>query len=136
MERKFASALDDSNVDDLLPGMSGLNFSGEEIDVNAQDDDNAEDGFDESPAKSRVRTAVAGEDPVQLYLRSIGRIKLWSAIEEIELARRIAKGDMLAKKRLVQSNLRLVVSVAKKYQGRGLPFLDLIQEGNVGLIRA
>ena len=59
-----------------------------------------------------------------------------AATEEIELARRIAKGDMLAKKKLVQSNLRLVVSVAKKYQGRGLPFLDLIQEGNLGLIRA
>jgi len=77
-----------------------------------------------------------GEDSVQLYLRAIGRIRLLSASEEIELARRIGRGDEIAKKRLVQANLRLVVSVAKKYQGRGLPFLDLVQEGNVGLIRA
>lgn len=76
------------------------------------------------------------EDSVQLYLRAIGRVKLLSATEEIELARRISQGDQLAKKRLVQANLRLVVSVAKKYQNRGLPFLDLIQEGNLGLIRA
>jgi RNA polymerase primary sigma factor len=69
-------------------------------------------------------------------LRAIGRIKLLSATEEIDLARRISRGDQLAKKRLVQANLRLVVSVAKKYQNRGLPFLDLIQEGNLGLIRA
>lgn len=79
---------------------------------------------------------LRGEDSVQLYLRAIGRIKLLSAAEEIELARRIQIGDELAKKRLVQANLRLVVSIAKKYQGRGLPFLDLIQEGNLGLIRA
>ena len=79
---------------------------------------------------------LRGEDSVQLYLRAIGRIKLLSASEEIELARRIQIGDELAKKRLVQANLRLVVSIAKKYQGRGLPFLDLIQEGNLGLIRA
>ena len=88
------------------------------------------DDADLAAAKAR------GEDSVQLYLRSIGRIKLLSATEEIELARRIGKGDEIAKKRLVQANLRLVVSVAKKYQNRGLPFLDLIQEGNLGLIRA
>lgn len=134
MERKYATGFDDLNVDDLMPGVPS-NFAGEELDIAATEDD-SEEGFDEvSPVKTRLRSA-AGEDPVQLYLRSIGRIKLLSATEEIELARRIAKGDMLAKKRLVQSNLRLVVSVAKKYQGRGLPFLDLIQEGNVGLIRA
>ncbi len=80
--------------------------------------------------------STPGEDPVQFYLRSIGRIRLLTAVEEIELARRIQIGDDLAKKKLVQANLRLVVSVAKKYQGRGLPLLDLIQEGNLGLIRA
>ncbi|MFA6555712.1 MAG: sigma-70 family RNA polymerase sigma factor [Candidatus Obscuribacterales bacterium] len=80
--------------------------------------------------------STPGEDPVQFYLRSIGRIRLLTAVEEIELARRIQIGDDLAKKKLVQANLRLVVSVAKKYQGRGLPLLDLIQEGTLGLIRA
>lgn len=95
-----------------------------------------EDEFSESAAHEGVRRASAGDDSVQLYLRAIGRIKLLTAREEIDLARRIAKGDKIAKKRLIQANLRLVVSVAKKYQGRGLPFLDLIQEGNLGLIRA
>ncbi len=135
MESKYSSlALDDFNIDDdLLPNFG---FAGEEVDASATEDEDDELA-EEKPIRVRARVrGTAGEDPVQLYLRSIGRIKLLSATEEIELARRIAKGDMLAKKRLVQSNLRLVVSVAKKYQGRGLPFLDLIQEGNVGLIRA
>jgi RNA polymerase primary sigma factor len=99
----------------------------------------AEDSADEDSSEDSDAVAERGmrsEDSVQLYLRDIGRVKLLSAKEEIELARRVCKGDMLAKKRLVQANLRLVVSVAKKYQGRGLPFLDLIQEGNLGLIRA
>ncbi len=76
------------------------------------------------------------EDSVRLYLREIGRVKMIKPDEEIELARRIAKGDEAAKKKLIQSNLRLVISIAKKYVNRGLPFQDLIQEGNLGLIRA
>ncbi len=76
------------------------------------------------------------EDSVRLYLREIGRVKMVKPDEEIELARRIAKGDQDAKKRLIQANLRLVISIAKKYVNRGLPFQDLIQEGNLGLIRA
>ncbi len=82
---------------------------------------------------------VAVDDPVRLYLREIGRIKLLSANEEIELARKIIQGGTpgaIAKRKLVQANLRLVVSIAKKYVGRGMLFLDLIQEGNLGLIRA
>ena len=82
---------------------------------------------------------VAVDDPVKLYLREIGRIKLLSANEEIELARKILEGGTpgaIAKRKLVQANLRLVVSIAKKYVGRGMLFLDLIQEGNLGLIRA
>ena len=82
---------------------------------------------------------VAIDDPVRLYLREIGRIKLLSANEEIELARKILEGGTpgaIAKRKLVQANLRLVVSIAKKYVGRGMLFLDLIQEGNLGLIRA
>lgn len=76
------------------------------------------------------------EDSVRLYLREIGRVKMIKPDEEIELARRIAKGDEEAKKKLIQANLRLVISIAKKYVNRGLPFQDLIQEGNLGLIRA
>jgi RNA polymerase primary sigma factor len=134
MRRKYAPALDELSLDDFLPGFSNFASNNEEFE-SAQDDEE-EDSHLDSEASSQPLRASASEDPVQFYLRSIGKIKLLTATEEIELARRIAKGDMLAKKRLVQSNLRLVVSVAKKYQGRGLPFLDLIQEGNVGLIRA
>ena len=76
------------------------------------------------------------EDSVRLYLREIGRVKMIKPDEEIELARLIAKGDFDAKKKLIQANLRLVISIAKKYVNRGLPFQDLIQEGNLGLIRA
>ena len=76
------------------------------------------------------------DDPVKVYLREIGRVSLLSSAEEIELAVKISEGDEYAKKRLTEANLRLVVSIAKKYVGRGMYFLDLIQEGNVGLIKA
>ena len=75
-------------------------------------------------------------DSIRLYLCEIGRVDLLSAKEEIDLARRIAKDDQAAKAKLAEANLRLVVSIAKKYIGRGLSFLDLIQEGNIGLFRA
>ncbi|MCQ2451059.1 MAG: RNA polymerase sigma factor RpoD [Clostridia bacterium] len=76
------------------------------------------------------------EDPVKVYLREIGRVPLLTFEQEIELAKKIAEGDEYAKQRLTEANLRLVVSIAKKYVGRGMFFLDLIQEGNVGLIKA
>ncbi len=76
------------------------------------------------------------DDPVRMYLKEIGQVRLLSADEEIELARRVSEGDKQAKDRLTEANLRLVVSIAKKYSGRGLHILDLIQEGNTGLIRA
>lgn len=76
------------------------------------------------------------DDPVKMYLREIGKIKLLTGSEEIELARRVLQGDIKAKQRLTSANLRLVVSIAKKYVGRGMSLLDLIQEGNLGLIRA
>src|SRR5690625_2360860 len=75
-------------------------------------------------------------DPVRMYLKEIGRVDLLSAAEEIELAKRIEQGDEEAKSRLAEANLRLVVSIAKRYVGRGMLFLDLIQEGNMGLIKA
>ena len=76
------------------------------------------------------------DDPVRMYLKEIGQIRLLSAEEEVELAKRVSEGDQVAKNKLTEANLRLVVSIAKKYSGRGLHILDLIQEGNTGLIRA
>ena len=83
-----------------------------------------------------VPEGVGIEDPVRMYLKEIGKVPLLSAEEEIELAKKMEMGDEEAKKRLAEANLRLVVSIAKRYVGRGLLFLDLIQEGNLGLIKA
>ena len=83
-----------------------------------------------------VPEGVSLEDPVRMYLKEIGKVQLLTADEEIELAKRMEKGDEDAKKRLAEANLRLVVSIAKRYVGRGMLFLDLIQEGNMGLIKA
>ncbi|GIN70960.1 RNA polymerase sigma factor SigA [Bacillus sp. J14TS2] len=83
-----------------------------------------------------VPPGVKINDPVRMYLKEIGRVDLLSAQEEVELAKRIEQGDEEAKKRLAEANLRLVVSIAKRYVGRGMLFLDLIQEGNMGLIKA
>lgn len=83
-----------------------------------------------------VPPGIKINDPVRMYLKEIGRVPLLSAEEEIELATRIEQGDEEAKRRLAEANLRLVVSIAKRYVGRGMLFLDLIQEGNMGLIKA
>ena len=83
-----------------------------------------------------VPDGVSIEDPVRMYLKEIGKVPLLSAEEEIELAKKMEIGDEDAKKRLAEANLRLVVSIAKRYVGRGMLFLDLIQEGNLGLIKA
>src|SRR6201998_2709160 len=109
----------------------------DEADNFALIDDEANDmDDDDEPVELPSSREIATEDSVRLYLREIGRIQLLKPDEEIELARKILQGDMIAKRKLVQANLRLVVSIAKKYIGRGLSFLDLIQEGNLGLIRA
>ncbi|EET60643.1 RNA polymerase sigma factor RpoD [Marvinbryantia formatexigens DSM 14469] len=83
-----------------------------------------------------VLEGVSTEDPVRMYLKEIGNVPLLTTEEEVELAKRVEAGDEEAKKRLIEANLRLVVSIAKKYVGRGMPFLDLIQEGNMGLMKA
>ena len=83
-----------------------------------------------------IPDGVSLDDPVRMYLKEIGKVPLLSPEEEIELAKRMELGDENARKRLAEANLRLVVSIAKRYVGRGMQFLDLIQEGNLGLIKA
>ena len=103
------------------------------------EDQNEEDqtDFDEAETDRLMEAEpVSTEDPVRMYLREIGRIPLLTAEEEVALARRIRQGDKSAYRQLAEANLRLTVSIAKKYVGRGVSFLDLIQEGNLGLIRA
>jgi len=95
-----------------------------------------EDDVDMEKIDLSVPDGISIEDPVRMYLKEIGKVPLLSADEEVELAKRMAKGDEDAKKRLAEANLRLVVSIAKRYVGRGMLFLDLIQEGNLGLIKA
>lgn len=97
-----------------------------------KDEDNEEFDFDDLSVPPGIKI----NDPVRMYLKEIGRVPLLSAEEEIKLAQRIEQGDEEAKRRLAEANLRLVVSIAKRYVGRGMLFLDLIQEGNMGLIKA
>lgn len=110
---------DDEEPDDAL-----LAAGDEEIDVDVEHIDLS------------VPDGVSIEDPVRMYLKEIGKVPLLSAEEEIELAKKMEDGDEDAKKKLAEANLRLVVSIAKRYVGRGMLFLDLIQEGNLGLIKA
>ena len=97
-----------------------------------------EKGYEKTAEESENSFTERGnaEDPVRMYLKEIGRIPLLSSEEEIELAKRMEEGDEEAKKKLSEANLRLTVSIAKRYSGRGMQFLDLIQEGNLGLIKA
>ena len=107
-------------------------------DFSADEDlDSALDFTDGDDFESSLSSeGIAIDDPVKIYLKEIGRVPLLTAEEEIELATRMAQGDKYARKRLSEANLRLVVSIAKRYVGRGMQFLDLIQEGNLGLIKA
>lgn len=107
-------------------------------DFSADEDlDSALDFTDGDDFESSLSSeGIAIDDPVKIYLKEIGRVPLLTAEEEIELAIRMAQGDKYARKRLSEANLRLVVSIAKRYVGRGMQFLDLIQEGNLGLIKA
>ncbi len=110
---------------------------GDDIDLGDGDDIDLS-GLDEEDLVDPVDLAAeySLDDPVRMYLKEIGQVKLLSAEEEVELAKKVAEGDQKAKNKLTEANLRLVVSIAKKYSGRGLHILDLIQEGNTGLIRA
>lgn len=104
--------------------------------VNDPDVDAIVEEASEMDIESTIPKSIAVDDPVRMYLKEIGKVPLLTADEEIELAMRMEAGDEEAKKRLCEANLRLVVSIAKRYVGRGMLFLDLIQEGNLGLIKA
>ena len=123
---KILSYLDEQGVDVLREEEAALD------DILLEE----ENPVDISEEALEVPEGISTDDPVRMYLKEIGKIPLLTAEEEIELAKRMEKGDPAAKKRLAESNLRLVVSVAKRYTGRGMQFLDLIQEGNLGLIKA
>jgi RNA polymerase primary sigma factor len=103
---------------------------------NGEDEDIDLDDEEEMDYDLSVPEGIALDDPVRMYLKEIGRVPLLTAEEEVELAKRIEQGDEEAKRELAEANLRLVVSIAKRYVGRGMHFLDLIQEGNLGLIKA
>ncbi|HAG68401.1 MAG TPA: RNA polymerase sigma factor RpoD [Lachnospiraceae bacterium] len=108
-----------------------------DVDVDDEDFNPAEEEeVDVESIDLSVLEGVSVEDPVRMYLKEIGKVSLLTGEEEIELAKRMEEGDEDAKKRLAEANLRLVVSIAKRYVGRGMLFLDLIQEGNLGLIKA
>ncbi len=108
----------------------------DDIDGNEEEDGIVVNESGEIDIEATLPKGIAVDDPVRMYLKEIGKVPLLSADEEIELAKRMEKGDEEAKKRLCEANLRLVVSIAKRYVGRGMLFLDLIQEGNLGLIKA
>ena len=126
-----------SNLDALDDGLDvlggalddGLDMMDGDIDLRGLEEEELVDPVD-------LAAEYSLDDPVRMYLKEIGQVKLLSAEEEVELAKRISEGDQEAKNKLTEANLRLVVSIAKKYSGRGLHILDLIQEGNTGLIRA
>ncbi|MBQ1704955.1 MAG: RNA polymerase sigma factor RpoD [Clostridia bacterium] len=118
-------AMDDEDMDADMSGLEDENFENvEEV---------TEEEINETFA---MADGLAIDDPVRMYLKEIGKVDLLTPEEEIELAKRMLEGDEEAKKRLAEANLRLVVSIAKRYVGRGMQFLDLIQEGNLGLIKA
>ncbi len=122
-----------SNSDDILnPSDLSLDFDEPE----SSDLEDEEEFSDEDLAITAENVDAFADDSVRLYLREIGKIPLLTPEEEADLAQRIVKGDKKAKDKMVESNMRLVVSIAKRYGGRGLDFLDLIQEGNTGLLRA
>ena len=120
-------------------GVDVLRMTSMEDDVEDEPDillDADEEVEDYANIDLSVPEGVSLEDPVRMYLKEIGKVPLLSADEELELAKRMEEGDETAKQRLSEANLRLVVSIAKRYVGRGMQFLDLIQEGNLGLIKA
>ena len=125
LDKKHVDVLKMSNDDDMDPDL-----------FTEDKDPDPEDEIDMEHIDLSVPEGVSVDDPVRMYLKEIGKVPLLSPDEEIELAKKIELGDEAAKKKLAEANLRLVVSIAKRYVGRGMQLLDLIQEGNLGLIKA
>ena len=155
MEAFSETELDKDQVENLYETLGNLGIEviedkapKVEIDFNASDDlelDNLDENPDDIDKEETIELesidlslpkGISIDDPVRMYLKEIGKIPLLKPHEEVELAKRMLEGDEMAKQRLVEANLRLVVSIAKRYVGRGMLFLDLIQEGNLGLIKA
>ena len=152
MEAFSETELDEDQVENLYETLGNLGIEvienkTDKVDIDFAQDDLDLDDLDESIVKDdtpmeieeidlSLPKGISIDDPVRMYLKEIGKIPLLKPHEEVELARRMHEGDELAKQRLVEANLRLVVSIAKRYVGRGMLFLDLIQEGNLGLIKA
>ena len=144
LEKMDLSAEKIEEVYDRIEGMN-IQIIGSDLDLDLDDDLDLDldDGLDISQVEEEelvdpvdLAAEYNLDDPVRMYLKEIGQIRLLSADEEVDLAKRVSEGDQYAKNKLTEANLRLVVSIAKKYSGRGLHILDLIQEGNTGLIRA
>ncbi|MFO7815765.1 MAG: RNA polymerase sigma factor RpoD [Halanaerobiales bacterium] len=132
---QIMSSLEDVELDEEEIEKIYEIFTGMDIDI-IEKDSNDEDEEDDDELDLSIPQGVGIDDPVRMYLKEIGKVDLLTAEEEVDLAKRMEQGDMEAKRQLVEANLRLVVSIAKKYVGRGMLFLDLIQEGNMGLMKA
>ncbi len=131
--------LDTDEIDEIYQRLedSGIEILGDKEDELLLDNEDTEKDDNEVKAESLdVPKGISIDDPVRMYLKEIGKIQLLTGDEEIELAQGMEAGDEIAKKKLAEANLRLVVSIAKRYVGRGMLFLDLIQEGNLGLMKA
>ena len=139
--KEITDVLDELDFD--TDQLASIISSCEQLNIEIVDDSVADDVLNDNDLNmsddlemTLSTEGIAIDDPVKIYLKEIGRVPLLSPDEETELAKRLAEGDSYAKKRLSEANLRLVVSIAKKYVGRGMQFLDLIQEGNLGLLKA
>ena len=131
------SYLEQNNIDVIPEVIDETSLNDELLLLDDVDDDFMKNGEEEDIDLDAIDLleGIGTEDPVRMYLKEIGTVPLLSAEEELRLAKRKAEGDVSAKERLIEANLRLVVSIAKRYTGRGMSFLDLVQEGNLGLIK-
>ena len=142
MDELQGEDLSPDEIDDMYEAFTGKGIEivdeGHDTDKLAEREDTNLDSneSDEADIDLSIPEGISIDDPVRMYLKEIGRVPLLTAEEEIRLAKRMEEGDEEAKRRLAEANLRLVVSIAKRYVGRGMLFLDLIQEGNLGLIKA
>lgn len=138
MESLQSVDMSPDEIDELYDTFTkrGIDIIDNGNDIGPDDDSNLKDDEDDIDIDLSIPEGINIDDPVRMYLKEIGRVPLLSADEEIKLAKRMEEGDLEAQKRLAEANLRLVVSIAKRYVGRGMLFLDLIQEGNLGLIKA